>query len=84
MDGRPRGGAPRKGQRFAFIDQFRGLVGVMMVLGHANYYFNELNRDRVWNALVKHGDFKAAGGNWELSGNLGDDSPEVPPSRPIS
>jgi uncharacterized membrane protein len=37
-----RGGARRKSQRFAFIDQFRGLVGVMMVLGHANYYFNAL------------------------------------------
>lgn len=31
--------APAK-QRFAFIDEFRGLVGVMMALGHANYYFN--------------------------------------------
>ena len=27
-------------QRFEFIDQFRGLVGVMMALGHSNYYFN--------------------------------------------
>jgi len=27
-------------QRFHFIDQFRGLVGVMMLLGHSNYYFN--------------------------------------------
>lgn len=30
---------PRK-IRFHFIDQFRGLVGVMMLLGHSNYYFN--------------------------------------------
>ncbi len=29
--------APR---RFTFIDEFRGLIGVMMALGHANYYFN--------------------------------------------
>ena len=27
-------------QRFEFIDQFRGLIGVMMALGHSNYYFN--------------------------------------------
>ncbi len=27
-------------QRFTFIDAFRGLVGVMMALGHSNYYFN--------------------------------------------
>ncbi len=27
-------------KRFTFIDEFRGLVGVMMALGHSNYYFN--------------------------------------------
>jgi uncharacterized membrane protein len=27
-------------QRFTFIDRFRGLIGVMMALGHSNYYFN--------------------------------------------
>jgi S1-C subfamily serine protease len=43
--------------------------------GYANYYFNELNRDRVWKAFVKHGDFKLSTGNWELSGKLDDDSP---------
>ena len=26
--------------RFAFIDEFRGLVGIMMALGHAQYYMN--------------------------------------------
>lgn len=26
--------------RFSFIDEFRGLIGVMMALGHSNYYFN--------------------------------------------
>ncbi len=26
--------------RFTFIDEFRGLVGVMMALGHAQYYMN--------------------------------------------
>jgi uncharacterized membrane protein len=29
-----------KQKRFTFIDEFRGLVGVMMALGHSNYYFN--------------------------------------------
>lgn len=28
--------------RFEFIDQYRGLVGVMMLLGHSNYYWNSL------------------------------------------
>lgn len=26
--------------RFTFIDNFRGLIGVMMALGHSNYYLN--------------------------------------------
>jgi uncharacterized membrane protein len=29
-------------ERFLFIDQFRGLIGVMMALGHSNEYFNHL------------------------------------------
>jgi uncharacterized membrane protein len=29
-----------KKDRFTFIDAFRGLIGVMMALGHSNYYFN--------------------------------------------
>jgi uncharacterized membrane protein len=33
-------------ERFAFIDRFRGLVGVMMALGHSSYYFNA-----VWKSL---------------------------------
>ncbi len=36
--------------------------------GYANYYFNELNRDRVWNALLAHGDFSPLAGTWKLSG----------------
>ncbi|RPJ49370.1 MAG: DUF1624 domain-containing protein [Candidatus Latescibacterota bacterium] len=29
-----------RSSRFLFIDQFRGLVGVLMLLGHSSYYFN--------------------------------------------
>ena len=32
--------APTRKLRFTFIDEFRGLVGVMMALGHAQYYMN--------------------------------------------
>lgn len=32
----------KKKGRFDFIDQFRGLVGIMMALGHASYYFNSI------------------------------------------
>jgi uncharacterized membrane protein len=32
--------------RFLFIDQFRGLIGIMMALGHSSYYFNA-----VWRSL---------------------------------
>lgn len=31
-----------KKKRFLFIDQFRGLIGIMMVLGHSSYYFNSV------------------------------------------
>jgi uncharacterized membrane protein len=29
-------------QRFLFIDQFRGFIGVLMLLGHSSYYFNAI------------------------------------------
>ncbi len=29
-------------QRFDYIDQFRGLVGVLMLVGHSSYYFNSI------------------------------------------
>jgi len=33
-------------KRFEFIDQFRGFVGILMLLGHSSYYFNA-----IWNQL---------------------------------
>jgi S1-C subfamily serine protease len=38
--------------------------------GYANYYFNELNRDRVWSAFAKSGDFASAAGVWKLTGEM--------------
>jgi serine protease Do len=38
--------------------------------GFANYYFNELNRDRVWSAFIASGDFSATAGAWKLNGEL--------------
>jgi S1-C subfamily serine protease len=38
--------------------------------GYANYYFNKLNRDRVWNAWKAKGDFTAATKTWTISGPL--------------
>lgn len=38
--------------------------------GYANYYFNELNRDRVWSAFAKSGDFAGAAGAWKLIGEM--------------
>ena len=35
-----------KKQRFQFIDQFRGFIGVLMLLGHCSYYLNS-----VWKQL---------------------------------
>lgn len=37
--------------------------------GYANYYFNELNRDRVWNQFQQLGDFTSLGGDWVMSGS---------------
>ncbi len=34
--------------------------------GYANYYFNELHRDRVWNAFTAHGAFDETGETWAL------------------
>ncbi len=36
--------------------------------GFINYYFNELNRDRIWDALQAHGDFSGCIGTWRLAG----------------
>lgn len=33
-------GAVKK--RFEFIDQFRGFIGILMLLGHSSYYFNSI------------------------------------------
>ncbi len=33
---------PEKKQRFDYIDQFRGFVGVLMLVGHCSYYFNSI------------------------------------------
>ncbi len=38
-------------------------------IGFANYYFNELNRDRVWKSFQTRGDFSSAGGTWKLTGD---------------
>ena len=38
--------------------------------GFANYYFNELNRDRVWAALTANGSFEDVAGRWLLEGTL--------------
>ncbi|MEX2174435.1 MAG: trypsin-like peptidase domain-containing protein [Pirellulaceae bacterium] len=36
----------------------------------ANYYFNRLNRDRVWSAFQANGDFSQATGSWKFTGEL--------------
>ena len=38
--------------------------------GYANYYFNELHRDRVWSAFTAKGDFSAVAGEWNLEGDI--------------
>ncbi len=38
--------------------------------GYANYHFNRVERDRVWNAFRGLGDFSALTGTWTLKGHL--------------
>jgi hypothetical protein len=38
--------------------------------GFTNYYFNELNRDRVWKSFVGETDFSAAAGTWKIDGDF--------------
>ena len=48
-------------QRFLFIDQFRGLVGVLMLIGHSSYYFNS-----VWKQLDPLDPFFSTWGQFAL------------------
>ncbi len=36
--------------------------------GYVNYYFNQLNRDRIWRGCTSRGDFAAWPGIWTLTG----------------
>ncbi|QVL34714.1 trypsin-like peptidase domain-containing protein [Telmatocola sphagniphila] len=36
--------------------------------GYANYYFNEVSRDRLLEAIKAHGDFSKLTGNWTING----------------
>jgi serine protease Do len=38
--------------------------------GFANYYFNELNRDRVWSSFTAKSDCARVAGQWTLTGDL--------------
>lgn len=38
--------------------------------GYINYYFNQLNQDRVWKNFVARGDYAALTGDWQLKGSL--------------
>jgi S1-C subfamily serine protease len=38
--------------------------------GFANFYFNRLERDRVWSAFKKHGDFSTRAGIWTITGEM--------------
>ena len=55
------GGGVARRERFVFIDRFRGLVGVMMALGHSSYYFNS-----IWKSLDPLDPFFANFGQFAL------------------
>lgn len=39
--------------------------------GFANYYFNELNQQRVWDRFTEGGDYSDIGADWKLTGKMG-------------
>jgi S1-C subfamily serine protease len=43
--------------------------------GYANYFFNKLNRDRVWKAWTARCDLAGQQGPWSISGRLPDGTP---------
>ena len=38
--------------------------------GYANYYFNTLHRDRIWQGLTSHGDLTGHTGEWKIEAEL--------------
>lgn len=40
--------------------------------GFANYYFNKLQRNRVWSGFIRHGDFTKQNFDWRIKGELED------------
>ena len=38
--------------------------------GYANYYFNKQERERLWSAFRKHGDFSGLAGDWTILADL--------------
>ena len=45
--------------------------------GYANFYFNQLNRDRVWKNFSKAGSFTDATGVWRLKGTMNERLVEI-------
>ncbi|MEX2187592.1 MAG: trypsin-like peptidase domain-containing protein [Pirellulales bacterium] len=65
----PWGGEPKKP---AMPDEVRRRYEAHS--GFANYYFNKLERDRVWKALVAKGAFDRTDATWQIKGSLADGS----------
>src|SRR5262245_19137098 len=46
--------------------------------GFANFYFNKLERERLWNAFHKQSDFSSATGSWTIDAELYSNKKRVP------
>ncbi|MBI2825671.1 MAG: trypsin-like peptidase domain-containing protein [Planctomycetia bacterium] len=69
---RPRDGGPRPTPALARREPMPAEVKAVYETrrGYANYYFNKLERSRVWNHCIARGDFHEATGEWLLRGEL--------------
>ncbi|HZN34347.1 MAG TPA: trypsin-like peptidase domain-containing protein [Pirellulaceae bacterium] len=65
---RPAPGRPQQPAKAPIPPEIQKLIKARP--GYANYYFNELNRDRVWSAFAGKCDYASAGGAWKLAGEF--------------
>ncbi|MCA9227164.1 MAG: trypsin-like peptidase domain-containing protein [Planctomycetales bacterium] len=73
--GQPKPGQPRPARRSPAAQQVKVPEAAAKLIeqrrGYANYYFNQLNRDRVWKSFGSSaGEFSTATGPWKLTGEL--------------
>ncbi len=71
-EGEPQPGRPQPGQPVPVRPQAARVPAAVAKVyeareGYANYYFNKINQERIWEKLVSQGDFTGLKGPWTLA-----------------